>query len=51
MAERIRAGVAVTRMLAERGVRFAFGVPGESFLGLLDALHETPEIQLIGTRH
>ena len=51
MAERIRAGVAVTRMLAERGVRFAFGVPGESFLGLLDALYETPEIQLIGTRH
>lgn len=51
MAEGIRAGVAVTRMLAERGVRFAFGVPGESFLGLLDALYETPDIQLIGTRH
>ncbi len=51
MAERIRSGVAVTRTLAERGVRFAFGVPGESFLGLLDALYETPEIQLIGTRH
>lgn len=51
MAERIRAGVAVTRTLEERGVQFAFGVPGESFLGLLDALYETPNIQLIGTRH
>lgn len=51
MAERIRAGVAATRVLEERGVRFAFGVPGESFLGLLDALYETPNIRLIGTRH
>lgn len=51
MAERIRAGVAVTRVLEHRGVRFAFGVPGESFLGLLDALYETPNIRLIGTRH
>jgi len=26
-------------------------VPGESFLGLLDALYETPEIDLVTTRH
>lgn len=39
------------RVLRDRGVRYAFGVPGESFLGLLDALHETPEMQLISTRH
>jgi acetolactate synthase-1/2/3 large subunit len=32
-------------------VRYAFGVPGESFLGLLDALHDTPEIQRISSRH
>jgi acetolactate synthase-1/2/3 large subunit len=51
MSERIRAGVAATRILEQRGVQFAFGVPGESFLGLLDALYETPNIQLIGTRH
>jgi acetolactate synthase-1/2/3 large subunit len=51
MAESIRAGVATARILEQRGVRFAFGVPGESFLGLLDALYETPAIQLIGTRH
>jgi acetolactate synthase-1/2/3 large subunit len=37
--------------LEQRGVRFAFGVPGESFLGLLDGLYETPNIRLIGTRH
>jgi acetolactate synthase-1/2/3 large subunit len=32
-------------------VRYAFGVPGESFLGLLDALYDTPEIELVTTRH
>ncbi|MDP9354383.1 MAG: thiamine pyrophosphate-binding protein, partial [Chloroflexota bacterium] len=47
----MRAGLAATRVLRDRGVRFAFGVPGESFLGLLDALHETPEIRLVSTRH
>lgn len=51
MPDTIRAGVAAARVLRDRGVRYAFGVPGESFLGLLDALHETPEIQLISTRH
>lgn len=50
-SNQIRAGVAATRILAQRGVRYAFGVPGESFLGLLDALYETPEIRLISTRH
>ncbi len=51
MGERTRAGVAAARILERQGVRFAFGVPGESFLGLLDALHETDGIRLIGTRH
>jgi acetolactate synthase-1/2/3 large subunit len=51
MAAKIRAGVAAARVLRDRGVRFAFGVPGESFLGLLDALYETPEIRLVATRH
>lgn len=46
-----RSGVAAVRVLRDRGVRYAFGVPGESFLGLLDALHETPEIRLVATRH
>ncbi len=47
----MRAGVAAARVLRDRGVRYAFGVPGESFLGFLDALHETPEIRLVSTRH
>lgn len=47
----LRAGVAAARILRDRGVRYAFGVPGESFLGLLDGLLETPEIQLVSTRH
>ncbi|MCC6315757.1 MAG: hypothetical protein IT337_17300 [Thermomicrobiales bacterium] len=47
----VRAGVAAARVLAERGVRWAFTVPGESFLGMLDALRETPQIRLIPTRH
>lgn len=47
----IRSSLAATRLLRDRGVRYAFGVPGESFLGLLDALYETPEIDLVTTRH
>lgn len=47
----IRAGVAAVRLLHERGVRYAFGVPGESFLGLLDAIQLTDGMQLIPTRH
>ena len=43
-----------TRLLMfsrRRGVRYAFGVPGESFLGLLDALSTSSSIELISTRH
>jgi acetolactate synthase-1/2/3 large subunit len=47
----VSAGLATTRLLRDRGVRYAFGVPGESFLGLLDALYETPDIRLVATRH
>ena len=47
----VRAGVAAMHVLRDRGVRYAFGVPGESFLGLLDALYDTSDIQLVGTRH
>jgi acetolactate synthase-1/2/3 large subunit len=51
MTGTVRAGVAAVQVLRDRGVRYAFGVPGESFLGLLDALYETPEIRLVATRH
>ncbi len=47
----MRAGLAAVHVLRDRGVRYAFCVPGESFLGLLDALVLTPEIQLVATRH
>lgn len=50
MSAQIRAADAAVDILATRGVRFAFGVPGESFLGLLDALSTSP-IELISTRH
>jgi acetolactate synthase I/II/III large subunit len=43
--------VVTAQILRDRGVRYAFGVPGESFLGLLDAYLETPEINLVATRH
>lgn len=51
MTSRQRAAEAAVRVLEERGVRYAFGVPGESFLGLLDALHDSSKIRLIQTRH
>lgn len=51
MTTRTRAGVAAAEILRDRGVRYAFGVPGESFLGLLDAYLETPEITVIANRH
>ncbi|MEE9454618.1 MAG: thiamine pyrophosphate-binding protein [Paracoccaceae bacterium] len=37
--------------LLAQGVKRAFGVPGESYLAVLDALYDTPEIQLIGNRN
>jgi acetolactate synthase-1/2/3 large subunit len=47
----MRAGKAAVRVLQDRGVRYAFGVPGESFLGLLDAIGQTPDLRLVATRH
>ena len=43
-------GRAVVETLAAAGLRHAFTVPGESFLGVLDALHDAP-IRTIATRH
>ena len=37
--------------LLAQGVTRAFGVPGESYLAVLDALHDVPEIELIGNRN
>ena len=38
------------RALASAGVTRVFGVPGESFLGLLDALHDGP-VRFVSARH
>jgi acetolactate synthase-1/2/3 large subunit len=45
------AGRAAVQALLTLGVDHAFCVPGESFLGLLDALYDEPRIRLIATRH
>lgn len=50
MAGTMRAADAAVRVLERFGVRYAFCVPGESFLGLLDALRDSA-IQVIATRH
>jgi acetolactate synthase-1/2/3 large subunit len=38
-------------VLAERGVRVAFGIPGGAVGPIFDALFEVPEIQFVATRH
>ncbi len=43
-------GQAVVEALCRAGVTRAFGVPGESFLGVLDALYDAP-IEFVATRH
>jgi acetolactate synthase I/II/III large subunit len=45
------AGQAVVEALLAVGVDRAFCVPGESFLGLLDALYDEPRIRVVATRH
>lgn len=41
----------VVQALVNEGVERIFCVPGESFLGITDALHEAPSIRLIVCRH
>jgi acetolactate synthase-1/2/3 large subunit len=43
-------GEVVVQALQAAGVRYCFGVPGESFLGVLDALHDS-SITFVSTRH
>jgi acetolactate synthase I/II/III large subunit len=45
------AGGAIARILAAAGVRRVYTVPGESFLELLDAVEQHPELRLVSTRH
>ena len=44
-------GHAVAQCLRKEGVRHVFSVPGESYIALLDGLHDVPEIALITNRH
>ncbi|MHA1128597.1 MAG: thiamine pyrophosphate-dependent enzyme [Alphaproteobacteria bacterium] len=44
-------GQVLVDCLQAQGVTRAFGVPGESYLAVLDALHDVPEIELIGNRN
>ncbi|MDQ6816156.1 MAG: thiamine pyrophosphate-binding protein [Actinomycetota bacterium] len=45
-----RGGQILVDQLVIHGVALAFGVPGESYLAVLDALHDAP-LRLIATRH
>src|SRR5829696_3218343 len=47
----IRAAEAVVEALVAVGVDHAYCVPGESFLGVLDALGADPRVRLVATRH
>ncbi len=44
-------GQLLVECLQTQGVTRVFGVPGESYLAVLDALHDVPEIELIGNRN
>lgn len=44
-------GQAVVECIRRAGVTHAFCVPGESFLAVLDAFYDQPDLQMIATRH
>jgi acetolactate synthase I/II/III large subunit len=46
-----RAGYVAVEVMARAGVRRLYTVPGESFLEVLDAAEEHPDLDLISTRH
>jgi acetolactate synthase I/II/III large subunit len=45
------AGYVATEVIARAGVRRMYTVPGESFLEILDAAEEHPDLSLVSTRH
>ncbi|MFG1360989.1 thiamine pyrophosphate-dependent enzyme [Xanthobacter pseudotagetidis] len=47
----VTGGMAVVSALRAHDVDRVFCVPGESFLGVVDALNEAPEIELVTARH
>lgn len=44
-------GQVIANVLVQQGVDRIFGVPGESFLAVLDALVDTPQIEFVATKH
>ncbi|NNU83891.1 thiamine pyrophosphate-binding protein [Geobacillus sp. BMUD] len=42
---------AIVECLKQEQIRHVFGVPGESYLPLLDAIYDEPSIEFISTRH
>lgn len=42
---------AVAQVLADAGIRRCYTVPGESFLELVDAIDQHPDMSLVSTRH
>ncbi|KMY55267.1 acetolactate synthase [Bacillus sp. FJAT-27231] len=48
---KVSGGKAVVDVMVKEGVKKAFCVPGESYLGVMDALYQHPQIELISTRH
>ncbi|MCK0068382.1 thiamine pyrophosphate-binding protein [Kordiimonas laminariae] len=52
MADQVSGGVALIDALIANGADIAFGVPGESYLAALDALHDTEDkLRFITCRH
>ena len=45
------AGYVAAEVMARAGVRHLYTVPGESFLEILDAAEEHPDLSLVSTRH
>lgn len=48
---KVNGGKAVVEVLREEGVKKVFFVPGESFLSVLNAFYDSPEIETISARH
>ncbi|MDQ3863390.1 MAG: thiamine pyrophosphate-binding protein [Actinomycetota bacterium] len=51
MADSGKAGYVATEVMARAGIRRLYTVPGESFLEILDAAEEHPDLSLVSTRH
>lgn len=50
-AARVTGGQALVEALRAQGVDRIYCVPGESYLPVLDALHDVPEIAVVSARH